>query len=112
MKNSMLFFSLLMISTIACAQTNSNIRYQNGYFKPSSGTFVQPHFKTNSNYTNHDNFSTIGNTNSFTGSTGYRARDYSSGAYNYGVGNTIYTGTRGGQYYYNSNGKKTYVPKW
>ena len=39
------------------------------------------------------------------------ARDYSRDAYNYGAGHTIHTGSRGGQYYYNSNGRKTYVPK-
>ena len=35
----------------------------------------------------------------------------SIGAYNYGSGRTIHTGSRGGQYYINSNGNKTYVPK-
>jgi len=39
------------------------------------------------------------------------AKDYSSGSYNYGSGKTIQTGPKGGQYYYNSNGNKTYVPK-
>lgn len=29
----------------------------------------------------------------------------------YGSGKTIYTGPRGGKFYYNSKGKKTYVPK-
>ncbi|MBK6497038.1 MAG: hypothetical protein IPG00_02265 [Saprospiraceae bacterium] len=38
-------------------------------------------------------------------------KDYSSEAYNYGAGQTIYTGPRGGQYYYNSKGNKVYVPK-
>ena len=61
--------------------------------------------------TNWDNFSTKGNSNPFTGSTGHRARDYSRDAYNYGSGHTIHTGSRGGQYYYNSRGNKTYVPK-
>ena len=51
------------------------------------------------------------NYNTYTGSTGSRARDYSSSAYNYGSGHTIHTGSRGGQYYINSNGNKTYVPK-
>ena len=90
--------------------TNSSVRYQSGYTR-SNGTYVQGHYKTSSNYTNHDNFSTRGNVNTYTGSVGTRARDYSSGAYNYGSGKAIYTGSRGGQYYYNSNGNKTYVPK-
>ena len=97
-------------STNRSAFTSSSIRYQKGYTR-SDGTYVQGHYKTNSNRTNHDNFSTLGNTNTYTGSTGSRARDYSSGAYNYGSGRTIHTGSRGGQYYINSKGNKTYVPK-
>ncbi len=38
-------------------------------------------------------------------------RDYSSAAYNYGSGRTIYQGSKGGQFYYNNNGTRTYVPK-
>lgn len=91
-------------------QTNSSVRYQNGYMR-SNGTYVQGHYRTNSNNTNYDNFSTSGNVNTFTGTSGYRARDYSSGAYNYGSGRTIYQGSRGGQFYYNNNGTRTYVPK-
>ena len=89
---------------------NPSVRYQSGYTK-RNGTYVQPHVKTNSNSTNRDNFSTRSNTNPFTGTAGVRAQDYSSGAYNYGSGQTIQTGPRGGQYYYNSSGNKTYVPK-
>ncbi len=81
-----------------------------GYYR-SNGTHVQSHVRTMPNSTNWDNFSTRGNSNPFTGSTGYRARDYSCGAYNYGAGHTIHTGSRGGQFYYNSRGHKTYVPK-
>ena len=86
-------------TTIVCGYTRDN------------GTFVQPYVRTMPNETNWDNFSTKGNSNPFTGSTGYKARDYSSDALNYGAGHTIYSGSRGGQYYYNSRGHKTYVPK-
>ena len=89
---------------------NYNTTTVSGYTR-SNGTYVQSHVRTMPNNTNWDNFSTKGNSNPFTGSTGYRARDYSSSAYNYGAGHTIHTGSRGGQYYYNSNGHKTYVPK-
>lgn len=90
--------------------TNSSARYQNGYTR-KDGTYVQSHYKTVNNGTNHDNYSTRSNVNSFTGSTGSRARDYSSDAYNYGTGRTIHTGSRGGQYYINSRENKVYVPK-
>lgn len=97
-------------SSYYSGSTSSGVRYQNGYTR-SDGTYVQGHYKTNSNSTNHDNFSTSGNVNIYTGSVGTRARDYSSEAYNYGSGRTVYTGSRGGQYYINSNGNKTYIPK-
>ncbi len=90
--------------------TNSDTRYQSGYYQ-SNGTYVDPHRKTSNNATNHDNFSSKGNYNSYTGSTGTRAKDYSSEAKNYGSGKTINTGPKGGQYYYNSAGNKIYVPK-
>lgn len=89
---------------------NTSSTYVNGYTK-SNGTYVQGHYRSSQNSTNHDNYSTSGNYNPYTGSTGSRARDYSTGAYNYGSGHTIHTGSRGGQYYINSNGNKTYVPK-
>ncbi len=92
------------------SSTNSSVRYQRGYTR-TDGTYVQGHYKTNTNSTNHDNFSTRGNMNSYTGTSGSRARDYSTGAYNYGSGHTVHTGSRGGQYYINSNGNRTYVPK-
>lgn len=72
---------------------------------------MQGYYRSYRNKTNHDNYSTIGNSNPYTGSTGSVARDYTPGAYNYGQGKTIQTGSRGGQYYINSNGNKTYVPK-
>ena len=100
-------------STISFPSTSISIPSTttvSGYYK-DNGTYVDSYVRSSRNSTNWDNFSTSGNSNPYTGSTGYRARDYTSGAYNYGSGQTIYTGPRGGQYYYNSNGRKTYVPK-
>lgn len=86
------------------------VRFQSGYQR-TDGTVVSSHYKTQSNSTNWDNFSTSGNTNPFTGTSGSRARDYSNDARNYGGGQTIQTGSQGGQFYINGNGNKTYVPK-
>ena len=97
-------------SSIGTSWVNSNVVYQQGYTR-SNGTYVQGHYKTLPNKTNWDNFSTVGNININTGRIGSVARDYSSGALNYGSGRTIHAGSRGGQYYINSNGNKTYVPK-
>ena len=103
-------YSEIIKSGSLSGTTNPSVRYQSGYTR-SNGTYVSGHYKTLSNGTNLDNYSTAPNINPFTGTTGSRARDYSSEAYNYGAGQTIYTGSRGGQYYINSNGNKTYIPK-
>ena len=100
--------SLPSIPSISYSDLNTTI--VSGYVR-NNGTYVEPHVRTMPNSTNWDNFSTIGNTNPITGTSGYRARDYSNDAFNYGIGHTLHTGPRGGQYYYNSHGNKTYVPK-
>ena len=104
----------LFVTIIACIATMGPLAqshtYQRGYFR-KNGTYVTGHYKTTSDRTNHNNFSTTSNRNPYTGSTGHRAKDYSNQAYNYGSGRTIHTGSRGGQYYINSRGNKTYVPK-
>ncbi len=110
MRTFILTLGIMLVTLFGYAQSNSNVRYQQGYYK-SNGTYVKPHYKTQTNKTNHDNFSTSGNTNTYTRESGTRAKDYSAGARNYGKGKTIHTGSRGGQYYYNSKGNKTYVPK-
>lgn len=110
MKQVISIFLMVLVFSVAKGQTNYNSRYQSGYIK-SNGTYVYPHMKTTINSTNTDNYSTKGNTNIYTGTSGSRARDYSPASSYYGSGHTIYTGSRGGQYYINSNGNKTYVPK-
>lgn len=89
---------------------NTNTTRVSGYTR-SNGTYVSGYTRTQRNSTNHDNYSTSGNYNPYTGNTGSRARDYSTQSYNYGSGQTIQTGSRGGQYYVNSRGNKVYVPK-
>ena len=89
---------------------NTDVKLQSGYVK-KDGVVVDPHMKTKSNTTNKDNLSTEGNVNPYTGKEGTKAQDYSPKANNYGKGKTIQTGPRGGQYYINSKGNKTYVPK-
>lgn len=111
MKKSLFLVVFLSVSSAVFSQTNSQVKYQQGYYKPSSGTYVEGHYKTKTNNTNTDNFSAKGNTNTYTQQVGTKAKDYSTEANNYGSGNTIYTGSKGGQYYINNNGNKTYVPK-
>lgn len=108
MKKKFLFLLIAMMAmTGVFAQSH---RYQNGYYR-NNGAYVRGHFKTRSDQTNHNNFSTRGNRNPYVGSSGRRARDYSPRAYNYGRGKNITTGPRGGQFYRNRSGRRTYVPK-
>lgn len=61
-----LFVGLLSFSAQAEART-TNVR---GYYKPSTGRYVAPHYKTTPNRTKFDNFSTKGNYNPYTGKKG------------------------------------------
>lgn len=110
MKKVFLLFLVLCFQFSLFSQVNPNSHFQRGYVK-KSGTYVQPHYKTNTNKTNHDNYSTKGNNNTHTGSNGHRAKDYSPESQNYGKDKTIKSGSRGGQYYINDKGKRVYVPK-
>ena len=55
--------------------SNSNSHYSSGY-TTQSGTTVQPHYQTNSNNTQLDNYSTRGNVNPYTGAVGTRSPHY------------------------------------
>jgi hypothetical protein len=57
--------------------TGSNPRSNSvdGYYN-NSGTYVQPHQRTNPNSTQYDNYGTRGNYNPYTGQTGTRSPRY------------------------------------
>lgn len=140
MKNLLFLIAFLFTTALSFGQVSVR-----GYYR-SNGTYVQPHQRTAPNYTRNDNYSTVGNTNPYTGKAGTVPRDsyyvapttyttpttYSSSSYStptysstytpstystpttystpsYSSTQTIYTGSRGGQYYINSNGNKTYI---
>ena len=107
MKKLIFTISFFAISAFASAQSTT---YVNGYTK-SNGTTVQGYYKTTSDNTNTNNYSTQGNTNPYSGQSGYRPKDYSSESRSYSSDKNVQTGSRGGQYYINSNGNKSYVPK-
>ena len=110
MKKIFLILIIVLVALSGNAQINPNVKYQRGYYK-KNGTYVQPHYKTMPNKTNADNYSTKQNTNTYTEKKGYKAKDYTPEAQNYGKGKTIITGNKGGQYYINDKGNKVYVPK-
>jgi hypothetical protein len=105
MKVILFFFLVFLISISANAD-----EWVSGYIK-KDGSYVQGYFKSSPNSTNTDNYSTQGNTNPYTGAEGHKAQDYSPAANTYGNGKPIYTGPKGGQYYYSDSGRKVYVPK-
>ena len=135
MKNLLFTTAFLLIASLSFAQSSV---YVSGYVN-SNGTYVDSYYRSAPNSTALDNYSTIGNVNPYTGSYGTKSlyttpSDYSyydnsipsfttpSLAYDsfstYSTttvpsidlpSQTIYTGPRGGTYYINSNGNKSYV---
>lgn len=65
---------LLVLATLLFSFSAMADKWVNGYQK-SNGTYVQGHYKTDSNNTRNDNYSTRGNVNPYTGSQGYKPRD-------------------------------------
>jgi len=124
---SLLAFSLCLFAGQAKSQVNPSSTYVSGYTK-SDGTYVSGYYKTTPNSTNRDNYTTKPNVNPYTGTSGYIQPDtkpLSSGT-NYSTPSTyqspssysapgssapISTGSRGGQYYINGNGNKTYIKR-
>jgi hypothetical protein len=116
MKKIIFIIAFLLTTAFTFAQVSVK-----GYYR-SNGTYVQPHQRTAPNSTRNDNYSTVGNSNPYTGEAGTQSRDsytsesiysssntiYSTPSYS-SSSKTIYTGPRGGRYYINSNGNKTYV---
>ena len=115
MKKAFFLIAFLFVTTFSFAQVSVR-----GYYR-SNGTYVQGYYRTTPNTTRNDNYSTIGNVNPYTGSYGTKPADsyyvtpstYSSPSYYSTSSYTtpVYTGSRGGQYYINSNGNKSYISR-
>ncbi len=133
MKKAFLFIVFLFAAANSFAQSTV---YVNGHTK-SNGTYVQGYHRTAPNSTILDNYSTQGNYNPYRGNYGtkpvqeYRQSSTYSSSYTspstYSTPSTyttpvytpstystpsytpVYTGPRGGTYYINSNGNKTYI---
>ncbi|MFA6502644.1 MAG: hypothetical protein WCT45_00085 [Candidatus Paceibacterota bacterium] len=67
---ALVFF--LFVSAGSVEAKTVNVR---GYYKPSTGAYVQPSHRTSPNNTRMDNYSTRGNYNPYTGKAG-RANPY------------------------------------
>jgi hypothetical protein len=72
-KKTLATFLLLVVmslSLFSVAEARS-VRVR-GYYKPSTGRYIMPHYRTSPNRTKWDNWSTKGNINPFTGKKGYK----------------------------------------
>lgn len=58
-------FALLNVQSAEAARVR-------GYFKPSTGSYVQPYNRTSPNSLKFDNYSSQGNYNPYTGKKGYK----------------------------------------
>lgn len=68
-----LLITLTLISSTALADS-----YVQGYTR-RDGTYVQGHYKSDSNPYPNDNYSYKGNTNPYTGNQGTKSEDYNQG---------------------------------
>lgn len=59
----------MLIGVVGMAEAKT-VRVKS-YYKPSTGRYVAPHYKTSPNKTRFDNYSTKGNYNPYTGKKGY-----------------------------------------
>ena len=66
---TIILISLVLILGISSFAEARTVRVK-GYYKPSTGSYVQPHYKTSSNRSKLDNWSTKGNYNPYTGEKG------------------------------------------
>lgn len=74
-----------LLSLQALAQVNPRNHTVRGYYR-SNGTYVQPHHRTNPNWTINDNYTTIPNVNPWTGKPGTIPPSY--GAWKYPAAST------------------------
>ncbi len=58
------FFSIVSVPSVEAA---TRVR---GYYKPSTGTYVAPSYRSSPNHSRLDNYSTKGNYNPYTGKKG------------------------------------------
>lgn len=71
MKKLFLVLALLVgFLSLSFSSVEARTTSVKGYFKPSTGRYVAPHYKTTPNRSKFDNFSTKGNYNPYSGKKG------------------------------------------
>lgn len=69
---SSLVLSIFLLTFALINASSAEAARVRGYYKPKTGTYVQPHYRTNPNRSIFDNWSTKGNLNPYTGKWGTR----------------------------------------
>ncbi|WP_200859533.1 hypothetical protein [Bdellovibrio bacteriovorus] len=77
----MRLLKLVILSATFVSATASADTYVNGYYR-KNGTYVQPHYRSDTNSTRSDNWSTKGNVNPYTGAYGTKNPYGSGSSYN------------------------------
>ena len=70
MKKILLTFAVIGVLLFSTATAEAKTVRVNGYYKPSTGAYVMPYYRTSPNSTKYDNYSTKGNYNPYTGKVG------------------------------------------
>ncbi|MFA5879829.1 MAG: hypothetical protein WC860_06600 [Candidatus Margulisiibacteriota bacterium] len=70
-----LFSFLIILTGLLFSVIPAEAAYVRGYVR-SNGTYVQPHYRSNANSTQYDNYSTKGNVNPYTGEEGHKTPEY------------------------------------
>lgn len=68
---SITFLILFVVAAFYFSNSAEAAVRSRGYYKPSTGAYVQPYYRSSPNSTKWDNYSTQGNSNPFTGKKGY-----------------------------------------
>lgn len=71
MKRIILITLIILFASAFAAFTTEAATRVRGYYKPRSGSYVMPHYRSSPNSTSWDNYSTRGNYNPYTGKKGY-----------------------------------------
>lgn len=70
-KTALIFLSFILLAcyffSVSPAEAKTRVKR---YYKPKSGTYVQPHFRTSPNKSKLDNWSSKGNYNPYNGKKG------------------------------------------
>lgn len=66
------FLAILATSIFGFTASSFADVWVNGYYR-SSGTYVQPHYRSSPDSSTHNNWSSRGNYNPYTGKKGYRS---------------------------------------